>query len=289
MYVVSGRSPLALRSLLFVPGGRPEMLAKVARCRPDVVVADLEDAVAPPDKERARDAALTALRAQRPGAGTVLVRINPSGTPWHAADVAACVGSGSAVNGVVLPKYEHVDQLRTVRTALPAEARVVVGLESALGIADARALLTAEGTTRPDAAYFGAEDLIADLGGRRTREGTEVLYARSQVCLAAHLADVPSVDQAVVAARDVEHFRSDAARGRDLGYHGKICLHPAQVELAHEMFTPSAAEVAHAHEVMTAAAAGVGVVDGEMVDAVHVAMARRVLARAGAQTRAPAQ
>jgi citrate lyase subunit beta / citryl-CoA lyase len=271
--------PLAVRSLLFVPGGRPDMLAKVARCRPDVVVVDLEDAVAPGDKDRAREHSLDALQAQRPGAGVVLLRVNPPGTPWHEADLAAA--AGGRVDGVVLPKYERVEQLRAVRAALPDGARLVVGLETALGVEDARALLAAG----PDGAYFGAEDLIAELGGRRTVGGLEVLYARSRVCLAAHLAGVASIDQAVVAVRDVDAFRADAAQARDLGYQGKICLHPLQVEAAHAAFTPSAAEIGHAREVLTAAQAGVGVVDGEMVDAAHIAMARGVLARAEAGVR----
>jgi citrate lyase subunit beta/citryl-CoA lyase len=281
---MSTRDPLTVRSLLFVPGGRPEMLAKVARSRPDAVVVDLEDAVAPADKEQARAAAVTALRGARPGAGTVLVRINPPGTPWHDADLSAVAelagGDGvphTAADGVVLPKYERAEQLDRVRSALPSGARVVVGIESARGVADARPLLEAG----PDAAYFGAEDLIADLGGRRTAGGTEVLYARSRVCLSAHLAAVPAVDQAVVAVREVERFRTDAEQARDLGYRGKICLHPTQVEAAHAVFTPSAEEVAHAREVLAASGTGVAVIDGQMVDAVHVAMARGVLARAG--------
>ncbi|GAA1270618.1 CoA ester lyase [Pseudonocardia aurantiaca] len=266
------------RSLLFVPGGRPEMLAKVARSRPDAVVVDLEDAVAPDAKDGAREAALAALGAARPGAGTVLLRVNPPGTPWHDADLdaAAKACAAGALDGVVLPKYERAPQLDALRAALPAGARVVVGLESALGVADARTLLA----ERPEAAYFGAEDYIADLGGRRTAAGTEVLYARSRVVLAAHLSGVAALDQAVVAVRDAEAFRVDAEQGRDLGYRGKICLHPIQVELAHAVFTPRAAEVKHARAVLRAAEQGVGVVDGQMVDAVHVSLARGVLARA---------
>ena len=267
---------LAVRSLMFVPGGRvADLLPKLARCRPDVAVVDLEDAVAPEYKDAARDAAVAALAVERPAAGAVLVRINGSGTPWHDADLAAV--AAAPVDGVVLPKYEHAEQLRSVRTALPAGALVVVGLESALGVADARPLL-AEG---PDAAYVGTEDLIADLGGRRTAAGTEVLYARSYVVLAARLAGVPAIDQVVAAVRDTEAFRFDAEQARDLGYDGKICLHPLQVPIAHAAFTPSEEELAHARAVLAAAAGGVGLVDGQMVDAAHIAMARGVLARAG--------
>lgn len=276
-----GAGPMpAVRSVLFVPGGRPELLDKVARSRPDAVIADLEDAVAPAGKDAARAAAGAALAGRRPGAGLVLLRINPPGTPWHDDDLAAAADAAAAgaLDGIVLPKYEHPAQLRGVRAALPAGTRVLVGLESARGVADARPLLDAG----PDAAYFGAEDLVADLGGRRTPAGAEVLHARSAVRLAAHLAGVPAIDQAVVAVHDPDRFRADAEQARDLGYHGKICLHPLQVAAAHEVFTPSAQEIAHARAVTAAAEAGVGMVDGQMVDAVHVAMARGVLARAGA-------
>jgi citrate lyase subunit beta/citryl-CoA lyase len=255
------------------------MLDKVARSRPDGLAIDLEDAVAPADKDAARTAALAALETSRPGAGTVLLRINPPGTPWHDDDTAAAAEATTTrvIDGVILPKYEHPQQLGTLRDALPTEARIVVGLETALGVAEARRLL-AEG---PAAAYFGAEDYIADLGGRRTAAGTEVLYARSHIPLAARLAGTPALDQVVAAVHDAEAFRADAETARDLGYRGKLCLHPTQVPIAHEVFTPSAAEIAHARAVLSAAEQGVGVLDGQMVDAAHTAMARAVLDRAG--------
>lgn len=263
------------RSLLFVPATRPDMLEKVGRVRPDAVVVDLEDAVAPGEKDAARAVAAEAVSAARPDAGTVLLRVNAVGSPWHADDVRTAAGPG--FDGVVLPKYEHAEQLADLRAALGPGARVVVGLESVRGVADARPLLAAG----PDAAYFGAEDFVADIGGRRTPGSTEVLYARSAVVLAAALAGVAPLDQAVVAVRDDEAFRADAEQGRDLGYQGKICIHPNQVRLAHEVFTPTPEEVEHARAVLAAAEQGVGVVDGAMVDAVHLKMAQAVLARAG--------
>lgn len=259
---------------LFVPGHRPELLAKVGRVHPDAVVVDLEDAVAPAEKPAARSSALTALASRRPGAELVLVRVNAAGTEWFAADVAAVAASGG-VDGVVLPKYEATDQLAELRSALPAGATVVVGIESGRGVADARPLLAAG----PDAVYFGAEDYIADLGGRRTAAGLEVLYARSAVCLAARLAGVPSIDEAVVDVRDHEAFHRSATEGRNLGYRGKICIHPSQVEIARRVFSSTPEEIAHAEAVIAAAARGVAVVDDQMVDAVHVTMARDTLGR----------
>ena len=269
------------RSLLFMPANQAGMIAKIPRIAPDVAVADLEDAVAPGDKERARDIAVAAIDAlARPDPKpptTVLIRVNPVGTPWFEGDVAAAADCAAA--GIVVPKLATPHELSQVRQVLAehswSDALLIAGLETALGVADARSLL-AHGVS---AVYFGAEDYIADIGGQRTGAGTEVLYARSQVCLAAYLAGVPAIDEAVVGLGDDDFFSADAQAGRAMGYQGKICIHPRQVELSHQVFTPTAEEVAHAEAVLAAGDAGVAVVDGQMVDSVHVKMAQSVLAR----------
>ena len=279
------------RSLLFMPASQAGMIAKIPRIAPDVAVADLEDAVAAGDKERARDIAVAAIDAlERPGPKPptmVLIRVNPVGTPWFDGDVAAAAGCAAA--GIVVPKLATPQELGQVRQVLAehswSDALLIAGLETALGVADARGLL-AHGVS---AVYFGAEDYIADIGGRRTRAGAEVLYARSRVALAAHLAGLPALDQAVMDLADDEHFLADAAGGRDLGYQGKICIHPRQVALAHQVFTPTPAELSRAREIVAAGQAGVAVVDGQMVDEVHVRMARAVLARAPEQPEQPEQ
>lgn len=274
-----------VRSMLFMPATRADMIAKIPRLAPDVAVVDLEDAVAPGAKAGARDIAAGAIDALDPTApSTVLVRVNPVGTPWFAGDVGAAAGCAAA--GLVVPKLATRQQLHEVRQALTKhawlDAILVAGIETALGVADARTLLAAG----VSGAYFGAEDYIADIGGRRSPGGEEVLYARSQVCLAAYLAGIPGVDQAVTDLADDAYFVTDAEAGQRIGYQGKICIHPRQVELAHRVFTPTPEEVAHAHAVVTAGETGVGVVDGQMVDDVHVRMARAVLARAAGQAAA---
>jgi citrate lyase subunit beta/citryl-CoA lyase len=145
-----------------------------------------------------------------------------------------------------------------------------------MGVADAREIFT----SGFDLAYFGAEDLMADLGGSRRPDNLEVLYARSKVRIDGRLAAVGLLDQAYVAVHDDEGFRRDATFAKELGYGGKICLHPRQVGLANELFAPSHEEIAHAQEVLAAVAGGVGVVNGKMVDAVHRKMAEEVLRRA---------
>ena len=268
-----------VRSMLFMPASRADMIAKIPRLAPDVAVVDLEDAVPADAKDAARDVAAAAVGALDPaGQATVLIRVNPVGTPWFADDVAMTADCAAA--GLVVPKLESQHQLDQVRQVMAEhsglDGLLVAGLETALGVADARVLL-ARGVS---GVYFGAEDFIADIGGRRTARGEEVLYARSQVCLAAHLAGIPAIDQVVTDLADTEGFLADAHAGRNLGYQGKMCIHPRQVALAHQVFTPTEAELAHARHVLAAGTAGVGVVDGQMIDDVHVRMARATLARA---------
>ncbi len=272
-----------VRSMLFMPATRADMIAKIPRIAPDVAVVDLEDAVAAGEKETARRTAAGAIDALDPAAaGTVLIRVNPVGTGWFAGDVAAAAACAAA--GIVVPKLSTGPELLLVRETLAehswSDAVLVAGLETVLGVADARPLLAGGPGAALSGAYFGAEDYIADIGGRRRPGGEEVLYARSQLCLAAYLAGLPAIDQAVVGLADDEHFVADARGGQNLGYQGKICIHPRQVELAHRVFTPTPDEIAHARAVLAAGAAGVGVVDGEMVDDVHVRLAQAVLARA---------
>jgi len=262
---------VAIRSLLFLPADRPDLVPKLERYRPDAAVLDLEDAVAEAGKAAARTMiADSAAAAARIGV-LCLIRVNPPQTPQFWADLDAAAASAAA--GIVLPKYERADDVGKVRDRLGQDRLVVVGLESVRGVADARPLL-AEPVS---AAYFGAEDYIADIGGRRTTAGHEVLYARSAVAAAAHLGGVPAIDQAVVDFRDDAQFAGDAQAGRDLGYSGKICIHPRQVALSAQVFTPSAEEAERARQVLAAGAGGAAALDGQMIDEPHLRQARRIL------------
>lgn len=266
--------PSAPRSMLFMPGDRPGMAAKIPAIGPDLAVLDLEDAIVAGAKPDARKQVAATLADPALRTGNVLVRVNEVGSPWFADDLAAVAALGGV--GVVLPKCERVEDVERVRARLP-HALFVIGIESVRGVANARSLLAAG----VDGAFFGAEDFIADIGGRRTAEGLEVLAARSEVVLAARLAERFALDQVVVAVHDDQAFRLDAGRARDLGYTGKLCLHPSQVALAHEVFSPSPEEIEHARRVLEAGAGGLGVLDGAMVDEVHLRQARTLLARAG--------
>jgi citrate lyase subunit beta/citryl-CoA lyase len=256
------------RSPLFVPGNRPELVAKAALAGADVVVLDLEDAVPPAEKADAR-AAVVASIAGIPEHGSVevevCVRVNPPGTPWFADDVAALPDGLAAV---VVPKWESV-----VDIGRP----IVAGLETVRGVADARDLLGGPVL----ACYFGAEDYVADLGGARTASNMEVATARALVGMAARLAGVAALDMITVDFGDDDRFRDEAGEARALGYAGKLCIHPRQVELANHAFLPSADEIAWAGRVLDAfdAAGGATIgVEGQMVDEVVAARARAILA-----------
>ena len=272
--------PRRLRSILFAPAVRPDLVAKTPRAGADAVVIDLEDATPVNAKDDARAALADLVDAIRAEAA-VLVRVNDLDTPWFTADLAA-LPAGLA--GVVVPKVETVSGLDTVTAALADAGHlglpVLAGLETALGVADARPLLAHPAVA---AAYFGAEDFIADMGGVRTGSNAEVAHARGAVALAARLAGVRVVDQVVADFRDDDRFRREATEARAMGYAGKLCIHPGQVGLANDAWTPTEAEIDDARRLLAAyeeaSAGGVAAIDfeGRMVDEPVAAQARRLL------------
>jgi citrate lyase subunit beta/citryl-CoA lyase len=276
-----------LRSLLFAPANRPDVLAKLPRSGPDGVVIDLEDAVPAGGKPDARVHARrvgAALAADHPGIA-VYVRVNAVPSEWFADDVDD--GLVGALHGVVVPKLESPEQVDAVAAALGKQSlehlAVVAGVETAMGVAHADEVASHPAVA---AVYFGAEDYVADLGGIRTETNLEVLYARSRVALAARIAGVHALDQVVTALDDAERFLRDAAEGRALGYRGKLCIHPAQVPLANQAFSASHAELDRARRLVAAydaaTARGVAAIafEGQMVDEPLARQARAVLASA---------
>lgn len=276
-----------LRSLLFAPAVRPDFVARLSERGADAVVIDCEDATPAGAKAEGR-ANARALAPTLSAACEVMVRVNPPATEWFAADVAE--GLCPELAAVIVPKVETIEGLNVVAAALAAaglpDLGILAGIETALGVADARPLLAHPQVV---AAYFGAEDFIADMGGMRTASNLEVTYARSAVAMAGRLAGVPVLDQVVIDFRDDERFVREAAEARAFGYAGKLCIHPGQVALANAAFIPSEAEVERATRLLAAYEAassrGVAAIDfeGQMVDEPLAAQARRVLALASAR------
>jgi len=271
-----------LRSLLFAPAVRPDFVAKLAQRGADAVVIDCEDATPANAKAQGRTNARRLAPALVAAGCQVTVRVNAEPTEWFLDDIRD--GLTADLAAVVVPKVETLAGLDAVGAALDAagfgDLGVLVGLETALGVADARVLLAHRLVV---AGYFGAEDFIADMGGVRSEDNREVLFARSSVALAGRLAGVPVLDQVVTDFRNGERFGREAAEARAIGYAGKLCIHPGQVAIANDAFVPSAEEVDRAQRLLAAyqaaSSAGLAAIDfeGQMVDEPLATQARRVL------------
>jgi citrate lyase subunit beta/citryl-CoA lyase len=275
---------MARRSVLFTPGDRPEMCKKAPNSGADVVVFDLEDAVAPARRDEARAALAELLTADFDPDCEVCVRV----TQKYDADLDVLLDDEPRLDGLMLPKVEDAGDVTGLADALAergAAYPVFALVETAQGVLSADDIAAAEATT---AVCFGAEDLAADLGARRTDEGTEVLYAREHTVLAASAAGVDAIDTLVTDIEATERLREDTEFAIELGYAGKMAIHPAQVAVINDAYTPSTERIAWAERVLDAKDEadaddrGVFRVDDEMVDAPLVAQAERVLDRARA-------
>lgn len=253
------------RSYLFVPGDRPERFAKAAKSDADAVIIDLEDAVASDGKDRAR----AALRGDF-GSPPILVRVNGIGTPWHEADMAALAGHGFAA--VIVPKAEGSNAFDALCAA--AALPVIALIESGRGLADARRIAH---TRNVAGIAFGSVDFCADLGCAHTREA--LLAARSELVLASRLAGLAApIDGVTTIIDDAALIADDTRHARDLGFGGKLCIHPRQIEAVHTGFAPSEAEIAWARKVL-ASGDGAVALDNVMVDEPVRIRARATLRR----------
>lgn len=246
------------RSYLFVPGNRPERFAKACAAGADEVIVDLEDAVSPADKDAARAAVTAWLSPEHP----VLLRINGADTQWFEQDLALCGQPGIAA--VILPKAEHLDQIRMVAAAAPGIA-VLPLIETARGFWNAHSVAQAGSVQR---LVFGSIDFQLDMG--IDGDDLELLYFRSQLVLLSRIAGIqPPVDGVTTAIDDAAQIRTDAQRARRLGFKGKLCIHPRQVDIVNQCFSPSDESVAWAKKVLAAAEAAKGAavaMDGKMID-----------------------
>lgn len=255
-------------SYLFVPGNRPERFGKALASGADQVIIDLEDAVAPADKLVARDAVRDALDPDFPAA----VRINSADSEWFEQDLSLCGLPGVAA--VVLPKAASVADIARVRAA--GAPTVLALIESAEGIANARALAAADGVTR---LMFGSIDFSVDLGIEGDERELDAF--RSELVLASRLAGIAApIDGVTTAIDDVELLRRETVRGKRFGFGGKLCIHPKQLAVVHGAYLPSNDEVHWAMRVLEAAklaGGGAVAVDGKMVDKPVMMRAERIL------------
>ena len=289
--------PRPMRSFLFAPGNRPRMLQKVGHCGADAVILDLEDAVPISEKEATREAVREAVGAI--DTCPVYVRVNPLAPaagfsqPIGEADLAAIVRPGLA--GIILPKAESPDDLRRADTLLqglesqhglqPGAVDVIPIIETALAIQ--RAYDIAASGTRVKRLAFGAGDFTRDIGVSWSRREIESQYARSALVVASRAAGLePPLDTVWVDLRDERGLVRSTRTARQLGFQGKMAIHPSQVEPINTVFSPTDAEVAHATRVVDAFAQaeadGLASIqlDGQFIDYPIVESAQRVLAMA---------
>ncbi len=283
-----------LRSLIFVPGNRPNMLERALGFNADVTMVDLEDSVPPGEKINAREVAREWVPRLRSEGRRVMVRVNSLDTGLTRDELEALVSPDLA--GISLGKVETPQDLQDadrIISALepaagvePGQIKLIPWIENALAVMAPYQMATA--SSRIIAIAFGAEDYTNDIGIQRTDTGEEVYYARAQTAVAAHAARVACLDSPFVGFRDPEGLREDCRTIRQLGYTGKFAIHPAQIDIINESFTPSGEEVAYAKKVVGAFreaesnGRGSADLDGRMIDVPVFKRAENLLARMAA-------
>jgi len=260
------------------------MLAKLPALRADAVVLDIEDGVAPEEKPAARAHLREASARGWLGAGPPWsVRINPRGSPWHADDLDLV--DELRPPRVLLAKAETPESVAAAADrCADAGSRIGLMIETARGVGRARELAAAN--ARIDLLVVGSADLRLSLGARPDADRRWELHALGETLLAARMHGCRAIDSVYFHYRDPEGLAAHARVSRDLGFDGKSCIHPDQVPTIHEVFSSSAEELAWAHGVLRAwveqngAQSGVVVHEGEMIEALHLEVAERILERA---------
>ena len=277
------------RSMLFLPGNNPNMLINGATLGADAIIFDLEDAVAPAEKDAARILVRNTMQYMDLGRCEKIVRINSVDTAFWKADIDTI--APQKPNLILLPKAACADDIRLVDSYLTevesklGMAQGTIGLmpliETAMGVENAYSIASA--AKRVKALFLGAEDLTADLQCQRTKEGREIEYARTRLVVAARAAGVDVYDTPFTDVNDDEGILTDAKLAKALGFTGKASISPRHVEVINSVFSPTLKEIDYAYEVMDAIALaksqgkGAIALHGKMIDAPIVARAQRTI------------
>ena len=281
------------RALLYMPGDSRPKIEKAISLGVDSICMDMEDGTALNRKEKAREVIAKALQELDFGHAEKLIRINGVGTGLEVDDLAETLIYHP--DGVVIPKAESLAQIEWLSEQIEAmelsqgwelnSIRILAIIESAKGVANLREIAT---HPRLDALIFGAEDYAASVGATRSRGGQEVLYARSKVVLHAAVNELQAIDIVFVNFKDAVNLKIDAMLGAQMGFVGKQIIHPNQVKITQEAFSPSDAAIDYAErllgafEIAESEGAGVIAFEGTMIDMPLVKFARSVIERAKA-------
>lgn len=277
------------RSALYLPASNAKALAKARTLPCDVVILDLEDAVAPEMKAEARAAAVAAVREGGFGHREVAIRANGIDTEWGAADLAAIagLGAGSGVDAVLVPKVSSpadIDRYQAALTAAPASIQLWAMIETCASVFQLDAIAARAADTRLSLWIMGTNDLAKEMRARLTPERTPFLPFLSMAVAAARTHGIAILDGVCNEFRDLAAFRAEAEQGLLFGFDGKSLIHPDQIAPTNEVFSPSAEELAWAQAVIAAFAlpenAGKGAIriDGKMTELLHLDQARRLVA-----------
>lgn len=280
-------TPRPRRSVLYMPGANRRALEKGRTLPADAIIMDLEDAVTPDAKAAARDNILAALSLGGYGARELIVRVNDLGSAWGRADLEAMAGAGA--DAILIPKVESADDVHAALAVLDAAgAPAALGLwcmmETPLAILDAK--LIAGASPRLAALVMGTSDLAKDLGAAHTPTRTPLLTSLSLCILAARAHGLAVLDGVHLDLADDEGFAAACRHGRDLGFDGKTLIHPKTLAAANRVFAPSdeeldwARRIVEAHAAAEAQGKGVFLVDGKLIENLHVDAARRLAAQA---------
>jgi len=272
------------RSVLYVPGANARAIAKARTLPCDSLIFDLEDAVAPAQKDAARAQVLAALGAGGYRPREVVVRVNGADTPWSSADLKAV--ARAPIDAVLLPKVESAEQVRNAALRLaangaPPELSLWCMMETPLAILRAEEI--AFSSPHLSCLVMGTADLAKDLRAAHTRDRVPLQFSLSLCVLAARAAGLAAVDGVHFELDDDEGFAAACRQGAELGFEGKTLIHPRTIAAANQIFGPSAQEIAwsrrliEAHAAAVKAGEGIAVVDGQLIEALHVDNARRLV------------
>jgi len=284
------------RALLYMPGDDWKKITKSLTLGVDCICMDMEDGVAVNRKAGARATIAKALQELDFGKSEKLARINSVGSGWEKDDIAAVLPVRP--DGIVIPKIESLDQIKwgseiieaaELRYGWPINSvRMLVGVETAKGILNLREIAS---HPRLDGIIFGGEDFAASVGATRSRDATELLYARQAVVVACAAFSLQAIDIVTIDFKDMEALRAESEFGARLGFSGKQIIHPAQVEPVQTAFTPNEEAIAHAKRIVESFEAsqkegrGAFALDGKMIDMPLLKNAQKVLERARAAGR----
>ena len=277
------------RSVLYMPGSKERALEKAKGLSADVLILDLEDAVTPAEKDAARQMVVEAVKGGGYGGREIVIRINGLDTEWGADDLAAAASCGP--DAVLIPKVESAAMVHDVEARLsaavaPEGMSIWAMMETPLGMLNAAEIAGA--SKRLACLVMGTNDLVKDLGAAHTADRLPVVTALGLCMLAARAYGQVILDGVYNAFKDEDGLRASCEQGKAFGFDGKTLIHPAQLDVTNQVFGPSADEIALAERYVSAfaeaeaAGQGVAVVDGRIVENLHVETARALLARAEA-------